>query len=225
MTQEEQVLKSWRENALPWIDAVQGREIESRRLATDQAIVSAILATRPRTLLDLGCGEGWLVREMTRHGIRSRGVDAVPALIDAARRLGGNFEVASYEEIARGAIPNQFDTVCCNFALIGKESVEQLFACIPSLLHGGGRFVVQTLHPVEAGGDLAYVDGWRAGSWAGFNEQFKNPPPWYFRTLPSWRRLFADSGLRLLSEAGPIHPTTGRPASVLFVATPELPAQ
>lgn len=219
MTAEEQVLARWHQNASPWITAIRNQEISSRKLATDQAIVSAVLATRASTVLDVGCGEGWLVRALEKLGMSARGVDAVPALIDEAARLGGEFAVASYEDIAAGKMPWTADAVCCNFALIGKESVEQLFRCVPSLLQPQGHFIVQTLHSQEACGDQPYEDGWREGSWTGFNSAFKDAPRWYFRTLESWRKLFADSGLQLVSESWPIHPTTGRPASVVFCAT------
>jgi hypothetical protein len=78
--------------------------------------------------------------------------------------------------------------------------------------------VVQTLHPVVATGDAPYVDGWRAGSWAGFGAAFSDPAPWYFRTLASWVRLLDASGLRLRELREPVHPATGRPASAIFVA-------
>ncbi|MCY7307894.1 MAG: hypothetical protein LH632_17530 [Rhodoferax sp.] len=64
----------------------------------------------------------------------------------------------------------------------------------------------------------AYADGWRLGSWDGFNQRFVNAAPWYFRTLESWRRLFPDFGLRLISGQWPIHPRSGKPASVVFCA-------
>ena len=56
---------------------------------------------------------------------------------------------------------------------------------------------------------------WRAGGEGG---AFTAAPPWYFRTLESWRLVFQDCGLQLLSESWPIHPLTGRPASVVFLA-------
>ena len=215
---EQQFLQCWQQNAAPWVDAIRDQEIASRVLATNHAIESAVLATQPKSVIDVGCGEGWLVRALAQQGISARGADAIPALIDAARRLGGEFAVASYEDIARGRLDWKADTVSCNFALIGKESTVQLLRGVPGLLQPGGRFVVQTLHPVEACGSLPYEDGWRQGSWDGFNQHFENAAPWYFRTLESWRVLFSDCGLHLVAEHWPIHPGTGRPASVLFAA-------
>ena len=142
----------------------------------------------------------------------------MPALITRAKELGGDFQVASYEDIAAGALKTRFDLVVSNFALIGKESVDNLVATIPKLLNPGGTFVVQTMHPVIAGGDEPYVDGWRPGSWTGFSADFSDPAPWYFRTIETWVKLFRDSGFRDAEIREPVHPETGKPASVIFLA-------
>jgi hypothetical protein len=81
-----------------------------------------------------------------------------------------------------------------------------------------GAMIVQTLHPLLAGGESPYVDGWREGSWVGFSADFADPAPWYFRTMESWVRLFVSSGLRLVEMREPLHPRSGKPASVIFIA-------
>jgi hypothetical protein len=126
--------------------------------------------------------------------------------------------VASYEEIAAGKLNISVDVIVCNFALLGKESVEGVFRATPSLLNAHGAFIVQTLHPFVACDDFPYQDGWREGSWAGFSAAFTDPAPWYFRTLESWIKLFLDSGFRLLEVREPLHPKTQKPASVIFIA-------
>ncbi|MEO8577470.1 MAG: class I SAM-dependent methyltransferase, partial [Gemmatimonadales bacterium] len=89
---------------------------------------------------------------------------------------------------------------------------------VASLLNDGGSFVIQTLHPVAAGGDEPYQDGWRKGSWAGFSEDFTDPAPWYFRTIEGWIRLIGESGLTLADLREPVHPITGKPASLILIA-------
>ena len=217
---DEKVLDSWNTNATPWTAAVREQRIESRKLVTDLAVVDAVTSRRPASVLDLGCGEGWLVRALAKGGIPTvMGVDAVPALIDQARAAGGGeFRVASYEAIARGDLDVTVDVVVANFALIGKDAVDALIRSVPRLLTPGGSLVVQTLHPVVATGDLPYKDGWRAGSWAGFSDDFTDPAPWYFRTLESWVHLLVTSGFTLVEIREPMHPMTGKPASVVFVA-------
>lgn len=212
------IVDSWHRNSAPWTTAVRESQIESRALVTNRAIVEAVMSRSPRTVLDIGCGEGWLVRALAEQGVRGTGVDVVPDLVDRARKAGGGeFRVASYEDIAAGKHDVRVDVAVANFALIGKESVEGLLRSVPALLEPGGAFLVQTIHPVMGCGDAPYVDGWRTGSWTGFSTDFTDPAPWYFRTMESWVRLFASSGWRLAELREPVHPKTGKPASVIFV--------
>lgn len=221
---EAEIVASWKKNALPWTAAVREGRIESRQRVTDRAIVDAILDCSPRSVLDVGCGEGWLVRKLARHGIEAKGVDAIDQLIEAAQEAGGgDFRVLSYEQIAAGEPVASTDAIVCNFSLLGRESVEGIFQAAPSLLNPHGSLIVQTLHPLEACGELPYQDEWREGSWAGFSSDFSNPAPWYFRTMESWTRMFAANGFRLIEMREPIHPQSQRPASVIFVGKHQAP--
>jgi 2-polyprenyl-3-methyl-5-hydroxy-6-metoxy-1,4-benzoquinol methylase len=218
---DEKIVDSWLKNASPWTSAIRNNEIESRRLVTNAAIIDAVMSRSPRTALDIGCGEGWLVRALGENGIATTGVDVVPELIEHARRAGGGeFHVASYESIAAGGLAMKVDVVVANFSLIGKESVDNLLSTASSLLAPGGAVIIQTLHPLTASGDQPYENGWRKGSWSGFSEDFTDPAPWYFRTLEGWKELLATSGLCLVEMREPVHPNTGNPVSVIFVAQP-----
>ena len=213
------IIDSWRKNAPAWTVAVREGRIESRQI-TDRAIVDAVLSRSPRSVLDIGCGEGWLVRQVAAKNIRVIGVDVVPALIDAAQRAGGgDFRVMSYEGIAAGRLGVSVDVVVCNFSLLGKESVEGVFRAVPSLLNSRGSLIVQTLHPVTACGDLPYRDGWRQGSWVGCGTGFSEPAPWYFRTLERWRTMFAENGILLCEVVEPVPPKTRNPVSVILIGT------
>lgn len=215
------IIDCWHKNARSWTAAVRSGHIESRRLVTDRAVVDAVVSRRPHSVLDMGCGEGWLARELSSRGIHVEGIDVVPELVQAAQHGGGgHYRVASYEELAAGTFRLSCDVVVCNFSLLGKQSVEGLFNTMPSLLQPQGSVIVQTLHPVSACGDLPYKDGWRQGSWDGCGPDFTEPAPWYFRTLESWLRLFADSGMRVLEMREPLHPQTGKPVSMVFIAAP-----
>jgi 2-polyprenyl-3-methyl-5-hydroxy-6-metoxy-1,4-benzoquinol methylase len=213
------IIEAWKRNAGPWTNAVRAGEIESRRSVTDRAILDAVLACKPQTVIDLGCGEGWLALAIQQNGIEVTAMDAVPALALAAKQAGVvDSRVMSYEEIAEGHLKLSADVVVCNFSLLGKESVDGLLRAIPTLLKPDGALIVQTLHPLVSCGDLPYIDGWRAGSWAGFSAEFSDAPPWYFRTLGTWLELIRTSGLTLHALHEPVDPRTGRPASVVFRA-------
>jgi 2-polyprenyl-3-methyl-5-hydroxy-6-metoxy-1,4-benzoquinol methylase len=214
---DKKIIDSWKKNAAPWVQAIREGEIKSRIEVTNKAIEDTILGRNPSNVLDIGCGEGWLVRRLTGSDIDGLGVDVVPELIKTAQADGGGrFKILSYEELKFDQLNEKFDVAVCNFSLIGKESVEQLFEEMPSILNPMGAFIIQTIHP-EAIEDDNTGDGWRSGSWDGFNDQFSDPAPWYFRTITNWKALFSQNGFAQLEVIEPTFPNTGTPASVIFV--------
>lgn len=213
---ESRIRTAWRRNAAAWTKAVRTGAIASRVRVTDRAIVDAVTTGAPSTVLDVGCGEGWLVRELAKAGIAARGIDADPELVEAARLAGGRFDVVDYHDL--DTIADTFDAVVCNFSLLGETSTAAVFAAVPALLNPAGRFIVQTLHPIAACGDAAYADGWRDGSWQGCGDGFGEAAPWYFRTVESWNALFAASGLAVVESREPADPDSGEPLSMLFIA-------
>ncbi|TAL84812.1 MAG: methyltransferase domain-containing protein [Rhodanobacter sp.] len=219
---EQAILDAWRDNAQPWLRAVRGQAIASRVRVTDHAMLAAVRAQHPCTVIDLGCGEGWLVRALAREGIDGLGVDAVAALVQAAEGEGhGRFLTLDYAAVAAGALTSRFDVVACNFSLLGGESVDAVLRAIPGLLMPGGALVVQTLHPLAGAGSSpgsAYCDGWREGSWDGCGEGFGPAAPWYFRTLSGWIACLVAAGLQLVQLMEPTDPHSRRPASMILVA-------
>ena len=134
---DKKIIASWHTNADLWAKAVQNEEVESRKLLTDQACVNAVSDLTPQRVFDVGCGEDWLARALSKPGIEVFGVDVVPELIEKAQRLGGGqFQVCSYEALANDHLQvDPFDTVICNFSLIGKEAVENLLTALPQYLN------------------------------------------------------------------------------------------
>lgn len=221
MSHSEQLRHSWVANAAAWRDAVRGQQIESRRLVTDDAIVQTVMAQRPQTVLDLGCGEGWLARRLAVEGLAVTGVDASKPLIEAAEELGhARYVLASYEEIVADPLVTGtgFDVVAANFSLL-DDRVEALLAAVASVLSAQGRIVIQTAHPMFSRGEHDYVDGWRVETFDSFNGNWVESMPWYFRTLESWCRTFDAAGLTLEEIREPMHPSRGVPASIIFVCS------
>lgn len=215
---ESTLLHSWHHNAHSWIEAIRTGSIDSRLKVTDQAILLAVLGRQPERVLDLGCGEGWLLRALSERSIEAIGVDGDATLVEFARTSSAcRVHLANYEELvaAKVDIGNAYDVICANFALLHQDIIP-LLAAMNALLAPGGALLIQTLHPwAAAGGD--YQDGWREETFEGFKGDWQ-PMPWYFRTLSSWVNALDMAGFRLASVQEPQHPQSPLPQSLLLVA-------
>jgi SAM-dependent methyltransferase len=77
--------------------------------------VVALLAPRPgERILDLGCGDGVLTAALVEAGAEMVGVDASPAMVEAARARGLDARVMDGQALAFEA---EFDAVFSNAAL------------------------------------------------------------------------------------------------------------
>ncbi|MFQ6572291.1 class I SAM-dependent methyltransferase [Pseudomonas sp. UM16] len=216
-TPETDLLQSWHANAQSWIAAIRTGSIESRQQVTDQAILLAVLGRQPERVLDLGCGEGWLLRALAERGIKAVGVDGDPTLVKAARAAGTSpVHLASYQALAEATVDigNNYELICANFALLHQDIIPLLCA-LHALLIPGGALAIQTLHPWTAACGN-YQDGWRQETFAGFQGQWQ-PMPWYMRTLSSWLNALDMADFRLVSLQEPQHPQSAVPQSLLMV--------
>ncbi|MCU0627739.1 MAG: class I SAM-dependent methyltransferase [Gemmatimonadaceae bacterium] len=193
-TDDARIRATWDANATAWTDAVRGGRIESRRVATDAAIVAACERQPHGPLLDVGCGEGWLLAALADRGRRDR----YDALVDDASRCAGPWR-----------------TIVCNFALLDADLVPVLRA-LRARLAPDGALLVQTVHPWAALGDARYASAWREERWQAFGDAFAEPMPWYYRTLGDWVRALGDAGFGIARLEEPVHPDTGRPLSLLL---------
>ncbi|GHD41471.1 methyltransferase [Thalassobaculum fulvum] len=189
----------WEANAALWARAISEGRIPSRR-QTDTAILTSISRHGGGRVLDLGCGEGWLVRRLSSEvGCQVTGIDGSPALIGAARRAhpGGDYRHMTYADFvaAPEAVGGSYDAVVVNFALF-DDLAHELLAAAASRLTLGGALIVQTLHPWSSAAD-DYRHGWRIENFADIATEGEAwvPVPWYFRTLEGWVALVRDAGL------------------------------
>jgi 2-polyprenyl-3-methyl-5-hydroxy-6-metoxy-1,4-benzoquinol methylase len=222
---DKQQRQSWSPNAAAWTEAVRSQLIESRRVATDAAILEAIIARAPRRVLDCGCGEGWLCRALNDQHIDTVGIDVSPELIAAARRKGdGDYRVCSYAELSTEAeqVSAPFDVVVCNFSLL-EEKLEPFLGSLTRLLGSGGTLLIQTVHPFS-NPEQPYQSGWRTEGFRDFGGAFPELMPWYFRTLADWLNLLRGGGLEVQEIREPLHPTTEGPLSLILAATCRRPA-
>lgn len=220
MSQDKKIAESWQQNADAWTHAVRDQRIESRRLGTDDAVITAVRNYDPRTVLDAGCGEGWLARRLAEQGIEVTGFDGSAPLVEQAIAAGrGTFVQYSYDDFiaAPDKLGSSFDVIVFNFSLFTADIVPTLRAA-RSIARA---IVIQTIHPFNDAEGESYIDGWRVENFVSMGPEFTKPMPWYFRTMQTWINSVTDAGFDAITLHEPVHPETGRPLSLLITARRE----
>lgn len=222
---EDPAIPVWRDNAGPWTRAVRACAVPGRQDGKDRAILTALAARKPARILDMGCGEGWLVRQAREGlGCAAVGIDAAPAMVDAARKADpkGRYAVADYDRLVRGDWPDcapqaSFDAVVFNFALFSNP-VSPILAAAASRLTTTGAIVIQTLSTETLPADRGEpVEGWRTETFEAFEGGPWTPMDWYCRSLESWLLQIAEARL-VASQTAIIR--QDRPLSLLMVLHP-----
>ncbi|MEK6481325.1 methyltransferase domain-containing protein [Catalinimonas sp. 4WD22] len=212
------VLHSWNQNARQWNTLIVENKLESRRLVTNKAIVEVLLSLKGELMLDVGCGEGWLVRKMNKEGIKCHGIDGSSELIQLAQQKGGGtYECISYGDIISGSTieGSPFDVLVFNFAIFDEKATARLLLSLQTHLLDGGKIVIQSLHPDAM--PASKKSRWEADVWQGLPGDFKDTYAWYLRSMEDWKALFDACEYKLEKIIEPKHPQSQQAVSVIFV--------
>lgn len=122
---------------------------ESR--ARNPWVVSEISAAFPdgrATVLDVGCGAGFLTNELARHGFQVTGLDASPMSLALARQYDATRSVR-YDTGVAESLPypaQSFRVVCALDLLEHVEDPERIVSEIARVLAPGGLFFFHTFN-------------------------------------------------------------------------------
>ena len=138
-------------------------------------------------ILDIGCGDGTLAREIAMSGATVVGIDASPSFVAAARANGVDALLVDARELA---FENEFDGAFSNAALHWMGEPLPVLRGIRRALRPGARFVG------ELGGDgnVAII---RAAIHAALERRgidAEAHDPWTFPTLANYRTALGDAG-------------------------------
>jgi 2-polyprenyl-3-methyl-5-hydroxy-6-metoxy-1,4-benzoquinol methylase len=114
-------------------------------------MLNAIGRPEGLTVLDAGCGEGYLSRILARKGAVVTGVDFSASLIEAARtqNLADALPI-SFDNNSVDNLPyptNTFDLVVCNHLMNDLYDPSEPISEFARVLRNGGRLIILMLHP------------------------------------------------------------------------------
>lgn len=105
-----------------------------------------------RHTLDLGCGEGRVARDLTVLGHTVVGVDAAPAMVEAARGAEPGFDVQLADAAALPFEEGAFDLVVAFMSLQDIDDMEGAMRESARVLEPGGRMCMAIVHPLNSAG-------------------------------------------------------------------------
>ncbi len=105
-----------------------------------------IAAYEPKTVLDVGCGRGGLIKQLQAEGIEVKGIDLSEVMVKDAKAQGLDVECIDICDA-----DGKYDMVVAVFDVLNfldDKSLERFLACVAARLNDDGLFIadVNTLH-------------------------------------------------------------------------------
>lgn len=130
------------------MDQIRSRHAAERMPRDPIELLEELLDVHDRDVLDVGCGEGVLVRRLAAAGARVVGVDPSPVALERARRAESSDTSTRFVEGTAEALPfpdRSFDVVVFLNSLhhVPLESMDAALAEAARVLRPGGTLYVQ----------------------------------------------------------------------------------
>jgi 2-polyprenyl-3-methyl-5-hydroxy-6-metoxy-1,4-benzoquinol methylase len=146
-----------------------------------------------KKILDTGCGEGFIARELSRKGARVIGVDLSKKLIKLAQNeetknpIGVSYYCASLDDLSRFS-QEEFDMIIANLVLHDLEPLKETISEFNRILKRKGNLIISLLNPILKREDYFRKD-WYGFDWGG-----------KYKTLASYHRPISDYFMVLIKE-------------------------
>ncbi len=163
------------------------------RFISDPALLELVGKISGKKILDAGCGEGFISRELARRGAKVVGVDLSKKLLKLAQdeeiknSLGIIYHHAFLEDLSH-FLSGEFDMVIANLVLHDLEKLGEALSEFNRVLKKNGELVISLLHP-NSGKEKYFQRGWYEFEWGG-----------KYKTLASYHRTMSDYITALAKE-------------------------
>jgi SAM-dependent methyltransferase len=199
----------WDDSAAAWIRSQGEHGDFGRRFVLDRPMMARVAASKAKTALDIGCGEGRFCRMMRDAGLTATGLDPTRALLDEARAQD---PAGQYVEGVGERLPfadASFDLTVSYLALIDIPDIRAAIPDMARVTKPGGTILVANLTSFNTAGDETrwhknlfgqithfgmdrYLE--ERATWEAWNGiRIKN----HHRPLATYMKLFLGLGLRL----------------------------
>lgn len=150
----------------------------------------SLVPSDAQRVLDLGCGDGVLTRELAARHAHVVGVDSSQALVDKARTFGLNVLTMDGQALR---FVEEFDVVFSNAALHWMKDADAVLGGVSRALRAGGKFVAE----LGGRGNMASVRGALTRQLAARGIDAASCDPWYFPSPAEYATRLERAGFRV----------------------------
>jgi 2-polyprenyl-3-methyl-5-hydroxy-6-metoxy-1,4-benzoquinol methylase len=159
---ENQISAAWDTFAHEWAGGYTEHGDLNRQYVVDPVVLQLMGSVEGLSILDAGCGNGYLCRLLAKRGARIVGVDVSKEFIQMARQqekklpLGIEYHVGTLCNLNLFQ-DEGFDVVVSNLVLMDLPDLDKAISELHRVLKRGGRLVFSIMHPCFASPP---VHGW-----------------------------------------------------------------
>ena len=147
MDESSRDIQAWNRIAPQYVQLIGGADVRIYPLLKT-VLWEALGDLRGRSVLDVGCGHGWLAEALLAAGAQVVGIDGSSALLSTARQRCPTAEFIEWD-LAKGLPPleQHFDRVLSHMVLMDLPDIAPLIRSVRAALTAAGTFIFTIPHP------------------------------------------------------------------------------
>lgn len=206
----------WNESSQDYLSHIAGKTDGDGRMVRDEILHPLMLKhlgpTSNKKVLDAGCGDGIISRELKKDGACVVGQDFTFQFAKAATEGDPHIPSLTADVVKLPFLDQSFDKALSNLVLMWVPDIEAPAQEFSRVLRHGGRLVISVTHPLINIGDFDLTDvnrpklilneSLREGKWLKMINKTNGPYPYYQRSPSAYVNTFTKFGFQLVSETG-----------------------